>query len=55
MSDSVFYEDEPWQHDLYGDMEPGWYFWDECEVNAHGPFENEEYCRKTLKEYAESL
>lgn len=35
--------------------EPGWYFWDETEAFAYGPYDDREAAVKAMGEYAETL
>jgi hypothetical protein len=45
-----------WNPDPVERLEDGtWIFWDETWVNWHGPFDNEEFCRKSLEEYGRTL
>lgn len=37
------------------DSAPGWYFWDESQSFAHGPYETEPQAREALTRYAENL
>ena len=53
---NVFFKTTTWTYDVEDhEMAPGWYFWDELGVYAHGPFGTEGEANHSMKTYAESL
>jgi hypothetical protein len=41
--------------EAYGVTAVGWYFWDECWCEAHGPYDTQHKAEKALAKYAKTL
>lgn len=49
-----FYDYGP-QSQLWGYSGPGWYFWDESETFAYGPYESEDLASRAMDVYAKTI